>query len=68
MTTPEPTPDPVAPRNRKHFLLRLEPSLFATLESWAVQELRSVNAQIEWILTDAARRRRAEGRRPPRDG
>ena len=68
MTTPAPMPDPASPRARKQLLLRLEPSLFATLESWAAQELRSVNAQIEWILTEAARRRGAERRRQTGDG
>lgn len=44
-------------RERKHFLLRLQPDLHAALESWAAQEMRSVNGQIEWILREAVRRR-----------
>jgi len=46
-------------RERKHFLLRLQPDLHAALEAWAAQEMRSVNGQIEWILREAIRRRRA---------
>jgi hypothetical protein len=42
---------------RKHFLLRLQPGLYAAVEEWAAQEMRSVNGQIEWILRDAVRRR-----------
>jgi len=41
---------------RKAFLLRVDPRLYAALEKWAADELRSVNAQIEYLLTDAARR------------
>lgn len=41
---------------RKSFLLRISPELYETLERWAADELRSTNAQIEYVLTDAARR------------
>ena len=41
---------------RKSFLLRISPELYETLEHWAADELRSVNAQIEYLLADAARR------------
>jgi hypothetical protein len=47
---------------RKSYLLRLSPQLYADLERWASDELRSVNAQIEFLLTDAVRR---AGRRHP---
>lgn len=40
---------------KKRFLLRLEPELHAALERWAADELRSVNAQIEFLLKEAAR-------------
>lgn len=40
---------------RKRFLLRIHPSLFEALERWAADELRSVNAQVEYLLTEAAR-------------
>jgi hypothetical protein len=43
---------------RKAFLLRLPPDLWAELEKWAADELRSVNAQIEYLLRDAAQRRK----------
>jgi hypothetical protein len=46
---------------RKTFPLRISRELYATLERWAADELRSVNAQIEFLLTDAARR---AGREP----
>jgi hypothetical protein len=40
----------------KRFLLRLDPRLFAALRRWADDDLRSINAQIEYLLTDQARR------------
>ena len=40
----------------KHFLLRLDPRLFEALRRWAKDDLRSINAQIEYLLTDQARR------------
>ena len=41
---------------RKAFLLRIPPELHAALEQWAADELRSVNAQIEFLLADAVRK------------
>jgi len=38
---------------RKSFLLRLDRKLHAALEKWAADELRSVNAQIEFLLRRA---------------
>jgi hypothetical protein len=38
---------------RKAFLLRLDPATHAALERWADSELRSLNAQIEFILRRA---------------
>ena len=40
----------------KRFLLRLDPRLFEALRRWAAEDLRSINAQIEYLLTDQARR------------
>jgi hypothetical protein len=41
---------------RKSYPLRLDPSVHAAVERWAADELRSVNAQIEYLLRDALRR------------
>ena len=41
---------------RKSFLLRLNPRLHGVLEKWAADDMRSLNAQIEFLLTEAARR------------
>lgn len=41
----------------KHrFLLRIDPRLWRALERWSADELRSVNGQIEYLLTEATRR------------
>lgn len=48
---------------RKGFLLRIDPELYEELEAWAQQELRSVNGQIEFIVREALRRRRKEGKK-----
>lgn len=41
---------------RKPFLLRVDPALFDALQKWADDDLRSVNAQIEYVLRDALAR------------
>jgi len=43
---------------RKPFLLRIDPALWAELEAWAQDELRSVNGQIEYLLRQAVRTRK----------
>lgn len=48
-------------RARQPFLLRLSPELLAELRTWANQDLRSLNAHIEFLLRDAVRRKRGSG-------
>jgi hypothetical protein len=43
---------------RKAFLLRIDPRLWAELEAWAADELRSVNGQIEYVLKQAVTKRK----------
>ena len=40
---------------RKAFLVRLDPALHEALQRWADADLRSLNAQIEFLLRDALR-------------
>jgi hypothetical protein len=47
----------VAAEGRKAFLLRLPPSLLKDLERWAAEDLRSVNAQIEFLLREQVKTR-----------
>ena len=41
---------------KKRFLLRIDERLYAALERWAADELRSVNGQIEFLLQSATRK------------
>ena len=43
-------------RQRKQYLLRIPQELYDAYETWAGDEFRSINAQIEATLVDAARR------------
>jgi hypothetical protein len=44
--------------DRKPFLLRIDAKLWAELEAWAQDELRSVNGQIEYLLRQAVQKRK----------
>jgi hypothetical protein len=43
---------------RKQFPLRIDPALWEEIERMAAAELRSVNAQVEYLLREAVRRHR----------
>jgi hypothetical protein len=43
--------------SKKAFPLRLDPTLYATVERLAAQDLRSVNAELECLLREALARR-----------
>ncbi len=45
-------------KERKAFLMRIDPALWAELEAWAQEELRSVNGQVEMILKQAVTKRK----------
>ena len=51
----------------KRFLLRIDQRVYDALERWAADDLRSVNAQIEFLLRESLRRagRLPESERPP---
>mgnify|MGYP000343401510 CR=1 FL=1 len=55
---------------RKAFPLRISEPLYEELRRWADAELRSVNAQIEFLLVRALKEagRLPRGRRAPRGG
>jgi hypothetical protein len=52
---------------RKNYPLRLDPETYEALRRWAEDELRSVNAQIEFLLARALREagRAPKGKRGP---
>ena len=43
---------------KKQVLLRLAPSLWDEIAAWAEEDFRSINAQIEFLLTEAVRGRK----------
>ncbi|MCR4893997.1 MAG: hypothetical protein K5911_04580 [Eubacteriales bacterium] len=49
---------------RKQVPLRISASLYEELSRWAEDEFRSLNGQIEYLLTEAVRRRRGTGKDP----
>ena len=51
---------------KKQVPLRLSPKLYEAIASWAEDDFRSVNGQIEYLLTECVRKRRHAGRRDPR--
>ena len=51
---------------RKAFLLRIDPELWAEMERLAQAELRSVNGQVEFLLREALARRGAAPSAAPR--
>lgn len=54
----------MASPDKKSFLLRIDPVLWAEIERLAAAELRSVNAQVEYLLRTALAARRG-GAAPP---
>ncbi len=47
----------MASPGKKSFVLRIDPALWAEVERLAAQELRSANAQAEYLLREALQRR-----------
>jgi hypothetical protein len=47
----------MASPDKKSFLLRIDPQLWAEIERLAAAELRSANAQVEYLLRDALKAR-----------
>ena len=50
---------------RKQYPLRIDPEIWAAVERWAEDDMRSANAQVEWFLRESLRR---AGRLPGHDG
>ncbi len=45
---------------KKQVPLRLSATLWSEIAAWAEEDFRSINGQIEYILTEAVRRRKKE--------
>jgi hypothetical protein len=55
----------MASPDKKSFLLRIDPQLWAEIERLAAAELRSANAQVEYLLRDALRVRSGKAKDAP---
>ncbi len=51
-------------KDRKQILLRLSPTLWREIAAWAEDDFRSVNGQIEYLLTECVRKRRKTSQQP----
>ena len=47
---------------KKQVPLRLSPKLYAAIAAWAEDDFRSVNGQIEYLLTECVRQRKKNGK------
>lgn len=47
---------------RKQIPLRLSAKLYAAIAAWAEDDFRSVNGQIEYLLTECVRQRKKNGK------
>ena len=52
---------------KKQIPLRLSPKLYAAIAAWAEDDFRSVNGQIEYLLSECVRQRKKNGRSVPHE-
>ena len=48
----------MAEKTTKSFILRVDADTMNAIETWAADEFRSTNGQLQWIITDALRKAR----------
>ena len=49
-------------KEKKQILLRVSPNLWKELAAWAEDDFRSINGQIEYLLTECVKKRK--GKKP----
>ena len=49
-------------KQKKQIPLRLSAKLYAAIAAWAEDDFRSVNGQIEYLLTECVRQRKKNGK------
>ena len=49
-------------KQKKQVPLRLSPKLYAAIAAWAEDDFRSVNGQIEYLLTECVKQRKKDGK------
>ena len=55
----------MADNAKKQVPLRLSPKLYAAIASWAEDDFRSLNGQIEYLLTECVKQRKKNGATVP---
>ena len=50
-------------KGKKQLLLRISPQLCEDLSAWAEDDFRSINGQIEYLLTECVKKRKKSGSR-----
>lgn len=50
----------MADKDKKQILLRISPTLWKDLAAWAEDDFRSINGQIEYLLTECVRKRKKQ--------
>ena len=53
--------------NKKQVPLRLSPKLYEDIAAWAEDDFRSVNGQIEYLLTECVKQRKKNGKYVPEE-
>ncbi len=56
-----------SPNEKKQLLLRISGKLYEDLAAWAEDDFRSVNGQIEYLLTQCVKERKRTGRYTPKE-
>jgi hypothetical protein len=51
--------------NKKQVLLRISSKLYEQIAAWAGDDFRSINGQIEYLLSECVRQRKNTGRHVP---
>ena len=54
-------------KGKKQLVLRLSPTLWEEIARWADEDFRSINGQIEYLLTECVKQRRKNGGYAPKD-
>lgn len=49
-------------QQKKQIPLRLSPKLYEAISAWAEDDFRSVNGQIEYLLSECVRQRKKNGK------
>ena len=55
----------MADKGKKQVPLRLSPKLYEAIAAWAEDDFRSINGQIEYLLTECVRQRQRSGHLQP---